>query len=134
MSRPRVILGIFVGVVLIASSAAHSLLGWPQLAAELARYNPPADLVAGLRIGWQFAGVAMFAFGIIVIHTFASYLRGRAASLRPPQIISLAYLSFGLWALAVSRFNPFFFVFIIPGLTLVATSWWPASPPARPRE
>ena len=118
-------LGVFVGLVIIASSAAHSLLGWPQLAAELARYNPPADLVVGLRIGWQFAGVAMCTFGVIVIWAFASYLQGKAASLRPPQIISLVYLAFGLWALAISRFNPFFFVFIIPGLTLVATSWWP---------
>jgi len=35
-----------------------------------------------------------------------------------------------LWALAISRFDPFFFIFIVPGLTLVTVAWWPATPVA----
>ena len=131
MSRPRIALGIFVGALLVASSAAHSLLGWPQLTGRLVATQAPADLITALKIGWHFAGLAMFTFGTVVIWTFENYLRGRPVSLRPAQIIGLVYLAFGLWALAVSKFDPFFFIFIVPGLTLVAVAWWPATVPAR---
>lgn len=131
MSRPRISLGIFLGAILVASSAAHSLFGWPQMSARLSATQAPADLIAGLQIGWHFAGLAMLTFGSIVIWTFSNYLRNHPVSLRPAQIIALVYLSFGLWALAVSRFDPFFFIFIVPGLTLVAVAWWPATMPRR---
>jgi hypothetical protein len=131
MSRPRIVLGIFVGAIIVASSAAHSLLGWPQLGARLVATQAPVDLITGLRIGWHFAGLAMFTFGAIVIWTFHNYLMRHAVPLRPAQIISLVYLIFGLWALVVSRFDPFFFIFIVPGLTLVAVAWWPLTVPLR---
>jgi hypothetical protein len=131
MSRPRISLGVFVGAIIVASSAAHSLLGWPQLSGRLVATQAPTDLITGLKIGWHFAGLAMFAFGAIVIWTFHNYLMSRAVSLRPAQIIGLVYLAFGLWALAVSRFDPYFFIFIVPGLTLVAVAWWPTTPPVR---
>jgi hypothetical protein len=127
MSRARISLGIFLGAILVASSAAHSLLGWSQLSARLAATQAPTDLITGLQIGWHFAGLAMLTFGAIVIWTFSNYLRARPVALRRAQMIALVYLAFGLWALAVSRFDPFFFIFIIPGLTLVAVSWWPAT-------
>jgi hypothetical protein len=131
MSRPRIALGIFVGALIVASSVAHSLLGWPEFTRRLVATQAPADLITSLKIGWHFAGVAMFTFGAIVIWTFHNYLTGRAVSLRPAQIIGLVYLGFGLWALAVSRFDPFFFIFVVPGLTLVAVAWWPATPTMR---
>jgi hypothetical protein len=127
MSRPRIALGIFVGAIIVASSVAHSLLGWRDFGARLVATQAPADLITGLKIGWHFAGVAMFTFGAIVIWTFENHLRERPVPLRPAQIIGLVYLAFGLWALAVSRFDPFFFIFIVPGLTLVAVAWWPAT-------
>lgn len=132
MSRPRISLGIFVGAILVASSAAHSL-GWPQLSERLVATQAPADLIIALKIGSHFASLAMFTFGAIVIWTFSNYLRERPVSLRPAQIIGLVYLAFGLWALAVSRFDPFFFIFIVPGLTLVAVAWWPATVSVRQR-
>jgi hypothetical protein len=128
MSRPRISLGIFLGAIIVASSAAHSLFGWPQLSSRLVATQAPQDLVTGLQIGWHFAGMAMFTFGAIVIWTFSNYLRSRPVSLRPAQIISLVYLAFGLWALAASRFDPFYFIFIVPGVTLVAVAWWPTTP------
>jgi hypothetical protein len=129
MSRPRISLGIFLGAIIVASSAAHSLVGWPQLSGRLLATDAPPDLIIGLKIGWHFAGLAMFTFGAIVIWTFHNYLMRRPVSLRPAQIIGLVYLAFGLWALAVSRFDPFFFIFIVPGVTLVAVAWWPAAAP-----
>lgn len=128
MSRPRISLGIFLGAIIVASSVAHSLLGWPQMRTRLGATQAPRDLITGLQIGWHFAGMAMLTFGAIVIWTFSNYLRRRPVSLRPAQIIALVYLTFGLWALAISRFDPFFFIFIVPGVTLVAVTWWPATP------
>jgi hypothetical protein len=131
MSRPRIALGFFVGAIIVASSVAHSLLGWTEFGGRLIATQAAPDLITGLKIGWHFAGVAMFTFGAVVLWTFHNYLMGRPVSLRPAQIIGLVYLAFGLWALVVSRFDPFFFIFIVPGLTLVAVAWWPTTMPVR---
>jgi hypothetical protein len=132
MNRLRAPLGLLAGVLLIVSSAAHSLLGWRQLGIALAATQAPADLVTGLSIGWHFAGLAMFAFGCIALVTFADALRGRPVSFRPAAIIALVYLLFGVWALKVSDVNPFFLVFIVPGLLLAAASWRGGVASARP--
>jgi hypothetical protein len=123
MKQLRNILGFIVGAMLIASSAAHSLLGWRQLRADLSKAQLPAELILGLEIGWHFAGAAMFAFGCIVIFLFINKIKEQTISLRPAFIIALVYLAFGSWALAVSKFNPFFLIFIIPGLLLLAAAW-----------
>ena len=49
MKRARLILGIVAGVVLLASSVAHTWLGWKSIAERLARTNVPPDLQAGLQ-------------------------------------------------------------------------------------
>ena len=122
MIRARSILGIVAGVLMIASAAAHSLLGWPQLRARLAQSQVPGDLAQGLAVGWHFGGAAMVAFACIVLWVFVRRLRARAAPLTPPAIISVLYLAFGGGALAVTG-DPFFLVFIVPGLLLAAASF-----------
>lgn len=123
MNRIRIVLGYLVAGMLILSSAAHSFLGWKQLGMDLAKLQAPADLVTGLAIGWYFGGAAMLAFGVIVLQLFRDFQQGRPVSLLPALIIAVVYLSFGLWALVASGFNPFFMVFIIPGILLFAASW-----------
>lgn len=118
MAKVRAALGIAGGVILILSSAAHSLIGWPSLTQQLTAANAPADLIQGLQVGWQFGGVSMLAFGVIVISTFVRAMRGEAVWMLPAQLISIAYLAFGAWALAVTRFNPFFLLFIVPALLI----------------
>ena len=129
-NRLRVVLGSVAGVILVGSSAAHSLLGWPQLGAGLASAGAPPDLITGLAIGWHFAGAAMLVFGVIVIRLFAD-LRRRRVPLWPALVIAVVYLAFGAGALAVSDMNPFFLVFIVPGLLLLLASW---GQPAAPHE
>lgn len=123
MNRLRIALGLLAGVLLVLSSAAHSLLGWKQLGIALANTQAPPDLVTGLSIGWHFAGLAMLAFGCIVLSTFTEALRRRPVSFRPVGFIALVYIVFGIWALRVSNLDPFFLVFIVPGLLLAAASW-----------
>jgi len=122
LNRARSILGIVAGVLMIASAAAHSLLGWPVLRAKLAESHAPDDLAQGLAVGWHFGGAAMVAFACIVLWVFVRRLRGGPAPLVPPAIIAAAYLAFGAGALAVTG-DPFFLVFIVPGLLLAAASF-----------
>jgi hypothetical protein len=119
----RTLLGQIVGVLLMLSSAAHSLLGWPQLEMQLDAAGVAADLQTGLRIGWHFGGAAMLAFGFIVLTVFTDRRRGGKAPLWAPQVISALYVAFGGWALTVSRGDLFFLIFVIPGLLLAVASF-----------
>lgn len=115
------VLGLLAGAILVLSSAAHSVLGWKQMQGSLAALNAPADLVQGLEIGWLFGGVAILTFGCIALSVFANRLRGRTMSLLPTALIALTYLWFGAWALVTSG-NPFFYIFIVPGVMLALAS------------
>src|SRR4026208_510102 len=101
-------------VVMRLSSAAHVLLGWKVLSAELEAAHVQGHLLLGLRIGWYFGGVAMLLLGIIPLTLFAAGLRGERRPLLPAAAVSIGYLAFGGWALAISG-DPFFAVFIVPG-------------------
>lgn len=118
----RTVLGVVAGLVLVGSSGAHSLLGWPQLGAQLARTNAPPELVRGLAIGWHCAGASMLAFGVLVLWTFTAR-RGRAVSRVPALVVALLYLLFGVGALAASGMQPFFLIFVVPGLMVLAAAW-----------
>jgi hypothetical protein len=122
MSKVRSILGLISGVILVLSSGAHTFMGWQALGAELAKTNAPAELVTGLEIGWKWGGVAMLAFGITVIAIFLKRYRGEPASTFGAALVSVAYIAFGAWALVHSNFDPFFFVFIVPGVLLALAS------------
>ena len=65
MSRFRTVLVVAAGLILIASSVAHSLLGWPQLSMRLNTEHVPLDLIAGLAMGWHFAGVGAQVVDVI---------------------------------------------------------------------
>lgn len=120
MSRTRSVVGIVVGVFLLLSAVAHSLLGGQALRAELTAAQVPPDLLRGALIGWYFGGAAMLAFGVLVLHAFARRADSPAVSLVPARLVAGTYLLFGGAALAGSDFDPFFLVFVIPGLLL---SW-----------
>jgi len=118
MSKARAILGIIAGFSLILSSAAHSFLGWKQLRTQLEQVQAPSDLILGVAIGWHFGGIAMLAFGCIMISLFVNRLKRKNPSPFPALVVAVAYLGFGTWALVVSKLNPFFMVFIVPGVLL----------------
>ena len=119
MKRARLILGIVAGVALLASSVAHTWLGWNSLAERLARASVPRDLQAGLHIGWTFGGACMVILGIIVIATFLGRLRGATPPLLPIAVIAVVYMAFGAWSIAESGGDLFFLgVFVIPGALL----------------
>ena len=124
MSRFRTVLVVAAGLILIASSAAHSLLGWPQLSMRLNTEHVPVDLIAGLAMGWHFAGVAMLTLGLLTLW-FASAAQ-RPLSVRVPVgIIGIAYLAFGAGAAAAFGFDFFQVVFLVPGALLTVATLMP---------
>lgn len=124
MTRVRNILGLIAAILIILSSAAHSLLGWKALGAQLSAAGAPADLIGGLRIGWQFGGAAMLTFGVLALMIFFHRLRGEGVLAFPAFLIGLLYVLFGAWAMAVSGFDPFFAgVFLVPGALLLFAAW-----------
>jgi hypothetical protein len=119
MKRARLILGVVAGLVLLASSVAHTWLGWKRLAERLARTNVPPDLQAGLHIGWAFGGACMVILGIIIVATFVGRMRGGKPPLLPIAVIAVVYMAFGAWAIAASGGDLFFLgVFVVPGAML----------------
>ena len=122
MNRFRSILGLVVGVLMMLSGAAHSLLGWKQLRTELEPLHAPADLVRGIGAGWNFGGAAILAFGSIVVALFTQRLWGDAVSALPANVIGATYVVVGARALLVSHFDPFFLVFVVPGALLLIAS------------
>jgi hypothetical protein len=123
MEKVRNVLGLIGGIILVLSSGAHSILGWKGLSQKLAEKNVPGDLVFGIKAGWEFGGIAMLAFGIIVVVTFVNRMRGRYASTFPTMVFAITYLVIGAWALIASNFTPFFWLFIVTGLLLLVGGW-----------
>lgn len=89
---------------------------------QLAQTNAPPDLVLGLRMGWTFGGPVMLVLGILCISTFWKRFRGEAASTFAPVLIAIAYLAFGAFAAIATGGDPFFLLFIVPGVLLAIAS------------
>jgi hypothetical protein len=112
------------GLLMLLSSLAHSFLGWKQLGAQLRATGPDEDLYRSLAMGWHLGGVAMAAFGVIVLLAWMRARRGDASGLGAIGVIALAYVGFGAAAFVALSFNPFFlFVFVLPGSALAAAVW-----------
>jgi len=123
MTRWRFVVGIVAALLIMANGVLHTTVGWKSMRDHLAATNAPADLITGLTLGWIFGGVAMFGFGSIAIASLVARRANVAASRGPLVIIALVYILFGIGALIFSGFDPFFLVFIVPGLMLIAAAW-----------
>jgi hypothetical protein len=118
MKRARLILGVIAGLMLLASSVAHSVLGWKSLSEQLVNTNVSSDLLAGLRIGWMFGGAAMAVLGFVALTTFIDRLRGGRAPLSHVIAIAVVYMAFGAWAISASGDLFYLGVFVVPGALL----------------
>ena len=119
MKRLPASLGLLGAVLLLADSAAHSLLGWPAVQAKLQQANTPGDLQQGLAMGWHFGGLAMLVFGLLCLQAAWSGWRGRPASVLLLGLIGLAMFGFGIGAAWLTGWDPFLLVFLLPGALLL---------------
>jgi hypothetical protein len=122
MNKTRSVLGLIGGAILILSSGAHSILGWKAMGEQLATTNAPVELVTGLKFGWMFGAPVMLVLGILAVVTFLKRYRGEPASTLAPALTAAAYLGFAAWAAVETNFDPFFFMFLIPGVLLALAS------------
>ena len=122
MARLRSILGLIAAAILFFSAGAHSFLGWKSLPPRIEAFGAPADLVTGLRIGWQFGGAAMLVFGIIAAWVFIQRLRGASVPAFPMVVIGVVYALYGAWAIGLTG-DAFFAIFIVPAVLLLVASW-----------
>jgi hypothetical protein len=109
-------------LLLLASSLAHSFLGWRSLSPGLAAAGVADDLSGALAAGWHFGGVAMTAFATIVLVAWRRARRGDGSGLAMAQVIGAAYVVFGSAAFVLRSFAPFFMIFILPGAALLLSS------------
>lgn len=123
MNRTQASIGYAAALLIVLSGAAHSVFGWKQMLSSLRASAAPPDLIKTLGIGWVFGGVAMLALGSIAIASTVKRRHDPTASLLPVRIIGIAYVAFGVGAMTITGFDPFFLVFVLPGLLLVAASW-----------
>lgn len=123
MTRLRLALGLLACGFLLVSFGAHTFLGWPALQTELAQTTVPVDLMGALRSGWIFGGVAMAGFGLIAGRQLVRAWRGVRDPAWTVGIIAAVYIGFGLWAmLGRGSVQPFYLVFVVPGLMLAAAA------------
>jgi cytochrome c biogenesis factor len=115
-------LGLLAGAFLILSAGAHSILGWKAMSERLAQTNAPPDLVQGLRMGWLFGGPVMLVLGVLCIAAFLRRFRGERAPLLAPVLISIAYIAYAAFAAISTGGDPFFMLFLVPGVLLAIAS------------
>lgn len=110
------ILVLAAGALMVLSSFAHGILGWPPLQSELRRAAAGEDLLGALAVGWYFGSVAMLTFGGIVLVSGLRLKRGDRSGVAPVRFIAVCYLLFGLAAFFSRNLNPHFLLFVFTGL------------------
>jgi len=111
-------LTLVAAVIIILSSGAHSLLGWPGLRTQLAATQAPGALVDGLAMGWHFGGMMMLVIGVVVLWLVRVGRDGTTSVWVPLFLIGLAYELFAIGCAVLLGFDPFLFIFLIPGALL----------------
>jgi hypothetical protein len=107
-----------LGVLLVASAAAHAFAGWPPLGGALRETGVDPNIIAALSVGWWFGSVAMATFGVLVLLAARRLHGPEPLARRVGLVIGLAYLLFGI-AASVYRFpNPHFLFFVAMGAAL----------------
>lgn len=111
-------LTLVAAAIVILSSGAHSLLGWPGLRSQLAAANAPAALVDGLAMGWHFGGLMMLVIGVVVLWLVKVARDGTTSVSLPLFVIGIAYELFAIGCAVLLGFDPFLFIFLVPGALL----------------
>ncbi len=114
------ICGWILASLLVASSFAHSLGGWPALRTGLEQ----AGVARGSEVwndagaGWIFGSICMFVFGVIFASTTWSVGKGRV-NVVPIAAIGIGYLAFGIGGCLLIHVGGHIIAFAILGLILL---------------
>ncbi|MCG2586304.1 hypothetical protein [Massilia sp. TS11] len=122
MPRFQSVCGYAAALILLLSSVAHSLAGWPAMREQLLRSGAQPELIQGLHMAWQFGGMVMLVLALVVFLVLRAQASGRGAPAQILPIIGAGYAAFGLAEFALTQAG-FTFVFTVPGLLLLAAAW-----------
>ena len=122
MQAFRAVVGMCAALMLILSALAHSLAGWPGLRAQLIAARVPADLLAGLGMGWHFGGASMLVFGVLMLALFIARFRGERVASWPAILVGAMYIAFAGWVTVQNGWDAFYLVFLVPGALLLAAA------------
>jgi hypothetical protein len=117
------VLGAVASLLLLLSSVGHSLMGWPELRIQLEVEGITPDLLRALQVAWQFGGMAMFTFGLILLKVFVDASRGKPFHPDAARVIGSVYLFFGVWAMTFIELHPLYLAAVFPGLMLLVAAW-----------
>ncbi len=120
MPKAYAITGLIGGLLALLCAFPHAFGGWPTMAAPLMEAKVAADIQDSLMIGWRWGSFCMAGFGLILLAQGAKALKGQAVDRLSVGMVSLTYVVFGIWAMLVREFNPFFSVFILTGVLAAA--------------
>jgi hypothetical protein len=91
-----------------------------ELLAKSPAIEPP--LAAVLIAVWYFVSGCMLVFAAIAIHTWLRARRGERGIYFASDLIGAFYVIVGATTVAYTR-QPFFLVFLVLGILLIASSW-----------
>ncbi len=123
----RAILGIVAACIMLLSSFAHTLGGWPHMAGRLKSLQAPVDLILALKLGWILGSACMLAFALIAAVLCVRRLRGISVSAFPLAVIAVVYTGYGMLALVATQYQLGFLIFLIPGMLLLIAAPEPKS-------
>ena len=109
------VVGFVAGFFLVASAAAHALLGWPQVREALKGFQVEPQLVGALAAAWYFGSISMLGFGLILLSQARCKLAGKPVQLGPTWTIAALYAAFGTVAFILRDYNPHFLLFVCTG-------------------
>ncbi len=119
MPRNRIVVGFIASALLLLNAMVHSIVGAPAMLQELRALKVRQDLEQSLLAAWQLGGVLMLLAGLVCGHAFLRAWRGDTQQVFTPRVIGVGYVLFGLWAMLGAAMEPFYLVFVVPGLLLV---------------
>ncbi len=123
MNRILLYISLVGGVVLTLFALAHST-GWSaQFAGPVQASGLASDVVAGLQVGWYFGSFCMAGFGLVACGLARRGIQEKGVDRVSAGLIGATLVVFGLWAMVFREFNPFFFVFIVPGAMIAAMAF-----------
>lgn len=119
----RSVVLMVAGMLMVLSSAAHGMLGWPAMRQALLQAGAGADLVGALAAGWHFGTASMAAFGVIVITAAARLRRGDLSGAIFVKAVAACYVIFGAATFVARAYNPHFLLFVVTGVV----AWLPVA-------
>jgi len=123
--KPRSVVLLIAGALLVMSSLAHACRSWPPLRAALVQAQVDAGSLRAVAVAWFFSSAAILTFAAIVIATAWAIWRGRATSPLPVLLVAAAYLLFGIATLFYEGQSRHFLFFVVLAGLMAAGAYVP---------